>query len=101
MVERPVPHEAALHASGAAESASAAAAALVWISVALFATGVIMSLGEDRRRGHLGWVESSGTEYVAVCECGWRDTAREEATAAFVEAGNHAGRVDLQVRPLS
>ena len=87
-----------LTAPGEVESVSAAAMVLSWSTLVLFSTGVVMAFGQGRGRRHYAWVEISGSGYVAACDCGWHGAAEEEY-GAFVEAGDHANRVQLQVRP--
>jgi hypothetical protein len=95
---RLVVDDRSLAAPGEVESTVAAATVLSWITLVLFSAGVIMALGTDRGQKHRAWVEISGSGYMAACDCGWHGTAREEY-GAFVEAGDHANRVQLQVRP--
>ena len=52
---------------------------------------------------HIGWAEEragsgGGESYVAVCACGWQGSARQDASQALTEAGDHAGSVRPIVR---
>ncbi|MFD1543301.1 hypothetical protein [Nonomuraea guangzhouensis] len=84
--------------AGVVEFRSSAATFLSWSAAVIFGIGVAAARRTDRGAGHLAWVETSGTDYRAVCGCGWRGEIGAE-TAAFGAAGDHANRVSLQVRP--
>lgn len=60
-----------------------------------------LSSGWDRKSRHRGYVQSLGGDhgYVAKCECGWSGQTRPEDMFAFLDAGDHASRVDLRIRP--
>lgn len=90
--------EGVLEGSRTVEELSAAATIMGWSSLVLFTIGVIMGFTTGHREGHRAWVEFSGSGHVAVCGCGWRGEVVDEQTA-FIKAGDHAGRVELRVRP--
>ncbi|MFD1538642.1 hypothetical protein [Nonomuraea guangzhouensis] len=65
----------------------------------LVGTAVLLLRETDVK--HIGWAEEragGGEGYVAVCACGWRGSARQDASQALTEAGDHAGTVRPMVR---
>ncbi|MEV0597030.1 hypothetical protein, partial [Nonomuraea cavernae] len=85
--------------AGQAELAGLLAATVVLGAVAVLVMGAYVVLGQTRGRRHRGRVEElAPNSYVAICECGWQGEGRRDSSAAFVDAGNHANKVDLSIR---
>ncbi|GAT65799.1 hypothetical protein PS9374_01443 [Planomonospora sphaerica] len=71
-------------------------------AVMLMATAVLVT--RNGRAEHVGGIEEraaredgvTGGGYVAVCDCGWEGSLREDSSQALVEAGDHASRVRLR-----
>ncbi|MEV0596867.1 hypothetical protein [Nonomuraea cavernae] len=67
----------------------------------LVATAVLLL--REAGTEHVGWAEErtgtgGGAGYVAVCDCGWEGSPRQDPSQALAEAGDHAGRVRPAVR---
>ncbi|WP_248965016.1 hypothetical protein [Sphaerisporangium perillae] len=85
--------------AGQAELVGLLAAIVVLGAVAVLVMGTYVVLGQTRGRRHHGRVEELAPNmYVATCECGWRGKVRQDSSAAFVDAGDHANKVDLTIR---
>ncbi|GAA3795344.1 hypothetical protein GCM10022226_13380 [Sphaerisporangium flaviroseum] len=84
---------------GQAELAGLLAAIVALGVVAVLAMGAHGVVGQARGRRHRGRVEElAPNTYTATCACGWRGKSRQDTSAAFVDAGNHANKVDITIR---
>ncbi len=85
--------------AGQAELAGLLTAIVALGAVAVLVIGAYCVLRQKRGRRHHGRVEELAPNmYAATCECGWRGKVRQDSSAAFVDAGNHANKVDLLIR---
>ncbi|MGI5491450.1 hypothetical protein [Microtetraspora malaysiensis] len=88
-----------LRDAGQAELAGLLAAIVALGALAVLVMGIYGVLGQAHGRRHHGRVEElAPNTYSAACECGWQGKVRQDSSAAFVDAGNHANKVDLSMR---